>query len=374
MPSGSKRPAGPNGGVSQMPANGGNAAADFLQNRDRPTASTLPAGRPAAGNGQLADNRTDRRDNISNNRTDRQDTVSNNRNDRQDSLSNNRTDRQDSVSNNRSDRTDNRSDRTDNRQNNTSNRQESRSDRLDTRNDNLTNYRADRIDNVQQRTVDRVERRDQVRDQVRDNYPRGAFWADHPYWAQWRWTAPYRYTTWAVLSNWAPWRSNTVTSYNYGDNIYYEGGDVYYGDSIVASEQVYAEQAQAIVATAPEPTTATAAQVSQDDWMPLGVFAITADGEASGPPPSLFLQLAVSKDGVIAGTLCKNDTDQVDQVEGAVDMESQRTAWGVSGKDWPIMEAGLSNLTGDTCPVLLHFADGQTQQYLLVRVEDDPTK
>jgi hypothetical protein len=108
--------------------------------------------------------------------------------------------------------------------------------------------------------------------------------------------------------------------------------------------------------------------------MPLGVFAITADGEASGPPPSLFLQLAVSKDGVIAGTLCKNDTDQVDQVEGAVDMESQRTAWGVSGKDWPIMEAGLSNLTGDTCPVLLHFADGQTQQYLLVRVEDDPTK
>ncbi|MDG2223981.1 MAG: hypothetical protein P8L85_21555 [Rubripirellula sp.] len=335
-----------------MPANGGNAAADFLQNRDRPTAGTLPAGRPAAGNGQVADNRSDRSDNRQNNRGDLQD---------------NRTDRRDNVS-------DTRTDRTDNRQDNTSNRQDSRSDRLENRNDNLTNYRADRVDNMQQRTVDRVDRRDQVRDQVRDNYPRGAFWADHPYWGQWRWTAPYRYTTWAVLSNWAPWGSNNAASYDYGDNIYYQGGDVYYGDSIVASEQEYAEQAQAIVETAPEPTAAAAAQVSQDDWMPLGVFAITADGEASGPPPSMFLQLAVSKDGEIAGTLCKNDTDQVDQVEGAVDMESQRTAWGISGKDWPIMEAGLSNLTGDTCPVLLHFDGGQTQQYLLVRVEDDPTK
>ena len=324
-----------------MHANGRNAAADFLQNRDRPTASTLPAGRPAAGNGQLADN-------VSNTCTDRQDKVSNNRTDRQDNFFSNR------------------SDRTDNQQNNTSNRQDSRSDRLDARNDNLMNYRADRIDNMQQRSADRVERRDQVP----DNYPRAAFWADHPYWAQWRWTVPYRYNTWAVLSNWAPWRSNTATS----DNIYYKGGDADYGDSIVASEQVYTEQAHAIAATAPEPTTANAAQVRQDDWMLLAVFAITADGEASGPPPSMFLQLAVSKDGVIAGNLCKNDIDQVDPVEGGVDMESQRTVWGISGKDWPIMEVGLSNLTGDTCPVLLHFADGQSQQYLLVRVEDDPTK
>ena len=34
------------------------------------------------------------------------------------------------------------------------------------------------------------------------------------------------------------------------------------------------------------------------------------------------------------------------------------------------METGLSNLTQDTVPVLVHFADGQTQQMLLVRLDE----
>jgi hypothetical protein len=32
------------------------------------------------------------------------------------------------------------------------------------------------------------------------------------------------------------------------------------------------------------------------------------------------------------------------------------------------METGLSNLTQDKSPVLVHFADGSTQQFLLVRL------
>jgi hypothetical protein len=39
------------------------------------------------------------------------------------------------------------------------------------------------------------------------------------------------------------------------------------------------------------------------------------------------------------------------------------------GKETPIMETGLSNLTQDTTPALLHFADGSTQQWLMVRLE-----
>ena len=108
--------------------------------------------------------------------------------------------------------------------------------------------------------------------------------------------------------------------------------------------------------------------------MPLGVFALTADGEDSGPPPSMFLQLAVSRQGVIAGTFHKSDVGQTEQVEGAIDMKNQRTAWGIAGKEWPIMETGLKNLTEDAGPALLHFADGQTQQWLLVRVEDPNTQ
>jgi hypothetical protein len=34
------------------------------------------------------------------------------------------------------------------------------------------------------------------------------------------------------------------------------------------------------------------------------------------------------------------------------------------------METGLSNLTQDTAPALIHFDDGQTQQWLMVRLEE----
>ena len=44
--------------------------------------------------------------------------------------------------------------------------------------------------------------------------------------------------------------------------------------------------------------------------MPLGVFALTPDGQKSGPDPTLFLQLAISKEGIISGTLNNSATEQ----------------------------------------------------------------
>ncbi len=42
----------------------------------------------------------------------------------------------------------------------------------------------------------------------------------------------------------------------------------------------------------------------------------------------------------------------------------------ISAKTRPLMEVGIFNLTKDTAPALVHFADGQTQQALLVRLEE----
>ena len=166
-----------------------------------------------------------------------------------------------------------------------------------------------------------------------------------------------------MVTGWFPWSWNQPTYYNYGDNIYYEGDSVYYGDQVVATTEVYAQQAQTLAASAPEPA-------ADSEWMPLGVFAVTQDGEASGPAPTIFLQLNVSKEGVIAGTVSNTETDKTQPIEGMVDQKSQRSAWVIQGKDSPIMETGIANLTKDEVPVLLHFADGQTQQWLLVRMEE----
>jgi len=43
--------------------------------------------------------------------------------------------------------------------------------------------------------------------------------------------------------------------------------------------------------------------------MPLGVFAITQDGEPTGANPTMFLQLALSKQGIISGTLQNTATN-----------------------------------------------------------------
>lgn len=271
----------------------------------------------------------------------------------------NRGDRRDNVSDNRGDRQDNRSDRRDNVSDNRYDRQDNRSDRRDQLSDN----RADRVDNVQQRRDDRVDRRNEVRDQVR-RYPyRNDFWRAGRYGRYW--TNPYRWATWGAVAAWFPWGWSQPTSYSYGDNIYVEGDTVYYENQPIASQQEYGEQAFAIADGADQlPAT------DDTEWMTLGVFAMTQDGQASGPTPNLYLQLAVSKEGLIAGTYYNSGTDQSQEVQGVVDQKTQRTAWTVGSDDWPVMETGISNLTEDEAPALIHFADGQTQQWLLVRLED----
>ena len=115
---------------------------------------------------------------------------------------------------------------------------------------------------------------------------------------------------------------------------------------------------------------APAIKPESGEWLPLGVFALTQDGQASGVEPTLFMQLAISKEGVIAGSFKNMETDQVQTLEGMADKKSQRVAWSVAGKKRPIMETGISNLTQDSSPALIHFADGQTQQWLLVRLPE----
>ena len=204
---------------------------------------------------------------------------------------------------------------------------------------------------------------------MRENHPRLDFWADHPNWARWRINAPYRWAAWGALAGWFGWGTGySETPYAYGDNVYYADDEVYYGDAPVATAEEYAAQAAAIAASAPQNL-----DPANSEWMPLGVFAATQDREATGPDPTLFLQLAVNKDGVISGTFKNMATGDTESLEGMVDKKSQRVAWCVEGKSWPIVETGLSNLTNDNFPVLVHFADGQTQQWLLVRLEEPKT-
>ena len=125
----------------------------------------------------------------------------------------------------------------------------------------------------------------------------------------------------------------------------------------------YAEQAEEIVESAPE-----VENPDDMEWLPLGVFALS-ENTKSDAAPNLFLQLAVSKEGIVAGTLENKTTEETKPVEGMLDMESGRAAWAITGKTAPIMETKIEGLTENETNMLVHFEDGTTQEWLMLHME-----
>jgi hypothetical protein len=203
--------------------------------------------------------------------------------------------------------------------------------------------------------------------------------------------APTPYFWWnaatgANLTNWLGW--NAVAQpvyYNYGSNVDYTNGTVYVDQQPVASADSYVTQAMQLaqagieaLSTVAQTNAAAAAQpesiappaYSGPEWMPLGVFAVSPDEKTE---PTAFLQLAVTKDGVIGGTYENTATNQSKNVAGKVDKSTQRAAWSVTdGNQDLVMEAGIFNLTQAQTPVLMHWGTEKTQTWLLVRM--DPPK
>lgn len=110
-------------------------------------------------------------------------------------------------------------------------------------------------------------------------------------------------------------------------------------------------------------------QAVEMEWMSLGVFALTAEGVNAS---SIYLQLALSKEGVIAGTFYNESTGASHPVEGMVDEKTQRAVWKAADGTNPdlVMETGIYNLTQNTAELLVHFGPEQTQEALLVRLDD----
>ena len=84
----------------------------------------------------------------------------------------------------------------------------------------------------------------------------------------------------------------------------------------------------------------------------------------------ILVQIAVSKEGIIAGTFYNDTTDAGRPLEGTVDRATQLAAWKFSdGKNTDIvMETGIENLTKDESTALVHFGPTKTQTWLMVRL------
>ena len=137
--------------------------------------------------------------------------------------------------------------------------------------------------------------------------------------------------------------------------------------NVFALAPEYYDQAVQIIDKAPKVTN------NKDQWMPLGVFAVTQDAKKAS---DMVLQLAVNKEGAIQGTYFNSDDNTAKPIKGMVDKESERAVWTFAdkNKNAVIMETGIYNLTKDQTGVLVHFGKERTQEWLMVRLNEPSDK
>ncbi|MCG6158034.1 hypothetical protein [Rubinisphaera margarita] len=177
---------------------------------------------------------------------------------------------------------------------------------------------------------------------------------------------------------WQPTSADVLTSFvvgNWGRPVYYNygpGGTVYYrdgyvymnGDRYVTGPQYY-QQAVRICRSAPD---YRVEEIEKHEWKPLGVYALTT--EESQENPSLIVQLAINKDGVLSGTFYDEETEETHPLRGKVDPDTQRAVWSFADQENSevVMETAFFNLTKEEATVLVHFGPEVTESWLMVRL------
>jgi hypothetical protein len=204
---------------------------------------------------------------------------------------------------------------------------------------------------------------------IRNNFDDyGAFasnWAKaHPgTWAPDGWPADAAWSTagWPDICSWCGWGDNVPPAdYTYGDNVTYQGDEVYYGDDPVATGEQYYQAATQIADSAPPPGS------GGDNWMPLGVFSIIQGNESES---DRLFQLALSKGGAIGGNYYFATADTTLPVHGWVNKETQRAAWIVGDKKTTVFDIGITSLTKNEAPILVHKGKDATERWMLVHLK-----
>ena len=132
----------------------------------------------------------------------------------------------------------------------------------------------------------------------------------------------------------------------------------------VATADQFAQSAAELATVPPPPEDVN---LEEEEWLPLGTFAVSSDEKDL--EPSRVMQLAVNRDGIVSGTLYNLSTDQADSIQGQVDKDTQRVAFRVGESEDVIVESGLYNLTQEEAPVLVHFGLDRVEDWLLIRLE-----
>jgi hypothetical protein len=220
--------------------------------------------------------------------------------------------------------------------------------------------------------------RDRWRDRDWNDFPFRFGWWDQARWFGPRWyhwdsfarSRPWYWWAWATaprLNNWFvyDWQTPYYWDYGPGEYIYYDDGAIYVNGRWHQPAPVYYTNTVRIVEEAPDWTPEEAAE---QEWLPLGVFAITREGMAEA---DVLVQLAVTQDGVLGGSATDQRSGVVYAIEGTVDKQSQRAVWGYTNEQGErvVMETSIFNLTQPEATGLIHLSPNDIEVIELVRLE-----
>lgn len=171
---------------------------------------------------------------------------------------------------------------------------------------------------------------------------------------------PWVWTTFGGLSAWIGYNSLAPVVYNYS----LSDGYIYNDGVQVAPVTVYESQADQIAESVSPPEDAA-------EWMPVGVFAIVPQGTKD---VDVTVQLAVGKNGAIAGTYFNKEGNISLPLQGAIDEAKQRVAWKIGEEDTITMETSLDSLTKDKSTVIVYFSDGVSEIWDMLRVDQETAR
>ena len=175
----------------------------------------------------------------------------------------------------------------------------------------------------------------------------GSWWATHPH-------RPLRYATWAGLAGWVGLNTAPVY-YDYG----YDGTEAvvtYPDDEDYTVNPFEAEQPQFDLES----------DQANANWYPLGMFNLVPPGHNEAVA---VLQLAIAKDGTVAGTYQDVRTDKIHQLHGTLDKQTQKVSWTLDTNKSVVYETGMHNLIEPITAVIVNFGDNKKQKWTLERME-----
>ncbi len=209
---------------------------------------------------------------------------------------------------------------------------------------------------------------------------------DHNPWHPWHRATANELTSW--FGGWG-WTNPVYYEYGPAGNVVYQNETVYPNGSLagtaglaagnIATLPVNLRSNLANVAgestkTASEPASVNPSSASSNDgtnWLPLGTFAMSRQGD--GIKPTQTLQLAVNKSGAISGVLSDSAKNTSVPIQGSVDRATQRANFTLENKSGLVAETGIYNLTRDKATLLMHHGSEKPQRYSLTRLQSPST-